>query len=98
MRSAGSTGLLRSYRVSNAAFTPASASISTPVRASLAHSHHTRIDCRSGTGAQYTCTSSSGSGWHSGISIEAIFAPCKPAISAITSASPLGRRRSTISG
>src|SRR5690606_1043116 len=98
MASAGSTGLVRSYSVSSAAFTPASASISTPVRASVAHSQYTRMAWRAGTGTQRTCTSSSGSGWHSGISAEAIFAPCRPATSAITRASPFGRRRSTIMG
>ena len=95
MASAGSTGLVRSYSVSSAALTPASASISTPVRASSAHSQYTRMAWRSGTGTQRTRTSSSEMGWHNGISCEAILAPCRPAISAITSASPLGRRRST---
>ena len=69
-----------------------------PVRASVAHSQYTRMAWRSGTGSQRTRTSSNVSGWHSGISAEAIFAPCSPATSAMTSASPLGRRRSTISG
>ena len=47
--SAGSTGLVRSYRVNRAAVAPARASISTPVLAVSAASQYTRIAWRSGT-------------------------------------------------